>query len=93
MISLPFVPLQRQFVKENVKADLSKSKKIISVSLTALILTLKADPKMVNLIYNIHSANNGEQRKDNDNNITKYLEANKDNLLDLAEKLCENLKR
>jgi hypothetical protein len=48
---------------------------------------------MVNLIYNIHSANNGEQRKDNDNNITKYLEANKDNLLDLAEKLCENLKR
>jgi hypothetical protein len=43
---------------------------------------------MVKLIQNIPSANDGEQDKDN---ITKYLESNKDSLLDLAEKNYENL--
>jgi hypothetical protein len=33
----------------------------------------------------------GEQHKDNKNYITKYLELNKDKLLDLAEKNYENL--
>ena len=45
---------------------------------------------MVKLIQNIPCANDGEQYKDNDN-ITKYLEANKDSLLDLSEKNYENL--
>jgi hypothetical protein len=44
---------------------------------------------MVNVIYNIPRANDGEQYKDN--NITKYLELNKDILLDLSEKHYENL--
>jgi hypothetical protein len=46
---------------------------------------------MVKLIYNILTANNGEQHKDDNNNITKYLELKKDSLLDLAEKIYENL--
>jgi hypothetical protein len=47
---------------------------------------------MANLIYSIPiNANNGEQHKDNNNNSIKYLEANKDILLDLAEKNYENL--
>ena len=45
---------------------------------------------MVNLIHNIPSANDGEQYKEN-NNIIKYLESNKDSLLDIAEKNYENL--
>jgi hypothetical protein len=45
---------------------------------------------MVNLIQNIPSAND-EEHKDNSNNIVKYLESNKDRLLDLAEKNYENL--
>jgi hypothetical protein len=81
----------KQVVKENVKAILSDNKKLISVSFVALIQTLKADPQMVNLIINIPNANDGEQYKDNDNNITKYLEANKDKIMDLAEKHYENL--
>ena len=32
---------------------------------------------MANLIYSIPTSNNGEQYKDNNNNITKYLELNK----------------
>ena len=43
---------------------------------------------MVNLIYNIPVANDG---KNKDNNITKYLEFNKDNFVDLAEKNYQNL--
>jgi hypothetical protein len=46
---------------------------------------------MVKLIYNIPTANNGEQHKDDNNNITKYLELKKDSLLDLAEKIYDNL--
>ena len=46
---------------------------------------------MVKLIQNIPSANDGEQHKDNNNNITNYLEANKDTILAFAEKNYENL--
>lgn len=44
---------------------------------------------MVKLIQNIFTANDGEQNKDN--NIAKYLESNKDNILDLTEKHYENI--
>jgi hypothetical protein len=45
---------------------------------------------MDNLVYNIPTtANDGEQYKDN--NITKYLESNKSNILGIAEKNYENL--
>jgi hypothetical protein len=54
-----------------------------------LIQTLKADPQLIKLIYNMPTVNTGY--KDNSNNITKYLEDNKDNLLYLAEKNYENL--
>jgi hypothetical protein len=46
---------------------------------------------MVKLIYSSSTANNGEQHKDNDINITKYLEFNKDKILNLTEKHYENL--
>jgi hypothetical protein len=78
-------------VKQIVKAILSDNKILISVSFAAVIQTLKADPQMIKLIQNIPSPNDGEQHKDNNNNITKYLEANKHNLLDLAEKHYKNL--
>jgi septal ring factor EnvC (AmiA/AmiB activator) len=78
-------------IKENVKAALSENKKLISISFVALIQTIKADPQMVKLIQNIPSANDGEQKKDNNNNITKYLELNKNSLIDLADKHYENL--
>jgi len=61
------------------------------VSFVALIQTLKSDPELVNVIHKIPATNNSEQRKDNDINITKYLEFNKDNLLDLAKKNYEDL--
>jgi cell division septum initiation protein DivIVA len=77
-----------QIVKENVKAILSDNKILISAAFAAIIQTLKTNLQMVNLIYSISSANNGEQYN---NSITKYLESNKDNLLDLAEKNYENL--
>ena len=51
---------------------------------------LKDNPEMVKLIQNIPSANDGGQYKDS-NNITKYLELNKDRILNLAEKNYENL--
>ena len=58
----------------------------------ALIQTLKNDPQMVKLIHNMPSANDGEQHKDdNRNNITKYLEFNKDRIMDLSKKNYENL--
>jgi hypothetical protein len=79
----------KQIVKEDVKAVLSENKILISVSFVALILTLKADPQMVKLIQSIPRANDDEQYKDNYNNITKYLESDKDRLLDLAKKNYE----
>jgi hypothetical protein len=78
-------------VKENIKAVLSNNKILVSAAFAAIIQTLKTDPQMVKLIYNISIANNGEQCKDNNNNIANYLEANKDSLLNLAEKNYENL--
>ena len=80
-----------RIVKENVKAVLSDNTKLISISLVALTQTLKDDPQMVKLIYNIPGVIDGEQHKDNNNNITKYLELNKDHILNLGEKNCENL--
>jgi hypothetical protein len=83
---------RKQIVKENVKAALSENKELISVAFTALLQTLKSDPQMINIIYKILTANDGEQLKDNNNdNAIKYLESNKDNILDLAEKHYENL--
>jgi len=80
----------RQIVKETIKAVLSENKKLISISFVALIQTIKADPQMVKLIQNMPSVNDGEQN-DNNNNVIKYLEANKDSLLDFAKKNYENL--
>jgi hypothetical protein len=54
-----------------------KNEKLISVSFTAVIQTLRANPQMGSLIYSIRSANNSQQDKDNSNNITKCLESNK----------------
>ncbi|HKG89931.1 MAG TPA: hypothetical protein VKA95_16555 [Nitrososphaeraceae archaeon] len=54
-----------------------KNEKLISVSFTAVIQTLRANPQMGSLIYSIPSANNSQQDKDNSNNITKCLESNK----------------
>ena len=77
----------KHIVKENVKAILAENKQVISVSFAALIQTLKADPEMVNLIYNM-SATPRDSRHDNNNdsNIIKYLELNKTRILDLSEK-------
>jgi hypothetical protein len=82
----------KQLVKENVKAALSENRQIISVAFTALLQTLKSDPQMINIIYKILTENDREQDKDNSNdNVIKYLEFNKDNLLDLAEKNYNSL--
>jgi len=70
---------------------LSDNKKLITISFVAIIQVLKTDPEMVKLIHNIPGANDGEQYKDNNNNITKYLELNKDRILNLGEKNYENL--
>jgi predicted HTH domain antitoxin len=79
----------KQLVKENVKAALSENKQVISIAFTALLQTLKSDPEQVKLIYNMTTANTGYE--DNSNNIAKFIEANKDRLLDLTEKQYENL--
>jgi DNA-binding CsgD family transcriptional regulator len=81
----------QQFVKDNTRAALSNNKILISTAFAAVIQILKTDPQMINLIQNTSRANDGEQLKDNDDSITKYLESNKDRLLDLAEKYYENL--
>jgi DNA-binding CsgD family transcriptional regulator len=79
----------KQVAKENVKGALAENRKLISISFVALIQTLKADPEMIKLMYNIPMANDGEQHKDN--NIIEYLESNKDKILDLTEKNYENI--
>jgi hypothetical protein len=82
----------KQAAKENVKAVLSEKRVLISISFASLMQTLKADPRMVKLIQNIPSANDGEQYKNNNNNnITNYLEANKHRILALIDKNYENL--
>ena len=43
----------KQIVKENVKSFLAENKQVISVAFTALFQTLKTDPEMLNVIYNI----------------------------------------
>ena len=58
----------KQAAKENVKAVLSEKRVLISISFASLMQTLKADPRMVKLIQNIPSANDGEQYKNNNNN-------------------------
>ena len=79
-----------QTVKENVKAVLSENKQLILVSFVVLIQTLKADPQMVKLIYNTPARNNGEQLKNDDNNIKKYLEFNRDRIWKPFEALTIN---
>jgi hypothetical protein len=79
----------KQIAKENVKAVLSDNKILVSAAFATIIQTLKNDPQMVKLIYDIPTMNDGEQHKDN--NIKKYLEFNKDSILHLAEKHYENL--
>ena len=69
-----------QIVKENVKDALSDNKILISISFAALLKTLKDNSEMIKSIQNIPSANDGGQYKDN-NNIIKYLEFNKDSIL------------
>ena len=56
----------KQIVKENVKAVLSDNKILISTALAALMQTLKDNPEMANLIYNISATNNGERHEDKD---------------------------
>jgi hypothetical protein len=80
----------QHFVKENVKAVLYDNKILVSAAFTALLQTLKCQPRLANLVYNIPNANDGEHDKDN-NKIAKYLEANKDRILNLTEKNYENL--
>jgi sugar-specific transcriptional regulator TrmB len=81
----------KQNVRENVKAVLSENKQVVSIAFIALIQTLKTNPELVNLIYNIPRAKD-EQRKDNNyNDAIKYLESNKDRMLGLVEKNYENL--
>jgi malic enzyme len=47
---------------------------------------------MIDIIYKIPTANDSEQQKDDNNDsVTKYLESNKDSLIDLAEKNYENV--
>jgi hypothetical protein len=82
----------KQLVKENVKAALSENKKVISVALTALVQTLTSDPQTINIIYKIQAANeDGQHKDDNNDNVTKYFESNKDKILDLAKKHYENI--
>ena len=81
----------QHIIKENVKAALSEKRVLISISFAAVILTLKNDLQMVKLIYSIPRANDGEQCKDSDINVTKHLESSKDSILHLIEKNYENL--
>jgi hypothetical protein len=57
----------KEVAKENVKVVLSENKKLISISIEAVIQTLKDNPQMVKLIQNIPTANDGKQHKDNNN--------------------------
>jgi hypothetical protein len=70
---------------------LSENRKLISVSFAAIIQTLKGNPEMANLIYNISIANNDKDNKNSNNVIANYFKANKHTLLDLAQKNYENL--
>ena len=81
----------KQIVNENVKVVLSEKRVLISISFAAVIQTLKADTQMIKLIQNIAGANDDKQHKDNKNYIIKYLEFNKDNLLDQPKRITKIL--
>ena len=66
-----------------------RREKLIPISFATLFQTLKSDPELVKLIYNMPAANTGY--KDNSNNITKYIGGNKHVILGLTEKQYENL--
>ena len=84
----------KQIVKESVKAVLANNKELISASFAALIQTSKNHPQRAKLIYNISRANDGKNKDNNENdNIIKYLESNKDNLLHLDERNYEKPSR
>lgn len=70
---------------------MSENEQVISVAFTALLQTLTSDPEMVNLIYNMPTANGNKHKDNNNDNIIKYLEFNRDNILNLAEKNYENI--
>jgi predicted DNA-binding protein YlxM (UPF0122 family) len=79
----------KHIIKKNVKAVLSDNKILISTAFAAVIQTLKDNPGIANSIYNIDRPND-VNHKDN-NNIIKFIEVNKDKILDLTEKKYENL--
>jgi hypothetical protein len=79
----------KQIAKEN-EVVLSENKKLISISFVALIQTLKDDPEMINVIHKMATTNDVEH-KDGKNILIKYLELNKDRILNLGEKNYENL--
>jgi hypothetical protein len=83
--------IAKESVKESVKAILAENRKIISIAFTAPIQTLKDDPELVNLINNMPISKVNGYDDNNNNNISKYLELNKDRIMDLAEKNYENL--
>jgi hypothetical protein len=60
-------------------------------ALAAVIQMLKDNPQTVKLFQNMSTTNDGEQREDNDINITQYFESNKARMLDLAENNYQNL--
>ena len=80
-----------QIAKESVKAVLAENRKIISIAYIAIIQTLKDDPELVNLIHNMPISKVNRHDDNNNNNISKYLESNKDRIMDLAKKNYENL--
>ena len=79
-------------IKEHVKEILSENKQVISLSFAALIQTLKTNPPISNLIYNMFTTpDDCGYDNNNDNNIIKYPELNKTRILDLSEKNYENV--
>jgi hypothetical protein len=77
--------------KDSIMISCSRDDMLIDGKLTYTIQR-KANPEMVNLIYNILTANDRRHGDHDDNdNAIKYLEANKDSILDLAERNYENL--
>src|SRR5215217_154604 len=81
----------KQIIKENIRDILSNNKILISTAFAALLQTLKDNPEMANLNYNISIANNDKDNNNNNNVIANYFKANKHTLLDLAQKNYENL--
>ena len=74
----------KHIINENVKAVLLENKQVISIAYIALLQTLKSDPELVKLVYDMPNVNTG-YKDNNTNNITNYIEADKDILLDLTK--------